>query len=65
MSEVIKNRLKESVGKDIEVFLHNSFRYFGKLTNFDETYIEILDYKSNSYKILKIEDIKDAEVKIK
>ena len=63
MSEIMKNRLKKSKGKEIKIFLMNNFRYFGLLKDFDEKYVEILDYKSNSYKIIEIENIKDLEVK--
>jgi len=63
MSEIIKKRVSESIGKDIKIFLHNGFRYAGKVTNCDEKYIELLDYKSSSYKIVEISDVKDLEVK--
>lgn len=62
MSEIINKRVSKSVGKDIKIFLHNGWRYAGKVTNYDEKYIEILDYKTNSYKIIEIVDIKDLEV---
>lgn len=63
MSELIKERVKNSVGKVAKIFLHNGFRYEGKITNFDEQYVEILDFKTNSYKIIQFIDIKDMEVK--
>jgi len=63
MSEIIKERVKNSIGKYIKVFLMNGFRYAGKLTNYDNKYIEILDVVSSSFKLLLIEDIKDMEVK--
>jgi len=63
MSEIIKKRISESIGKDIKIFLNNGWRYAGKITNSDEKCIEILDYKTNSYKIINILDIKDCEVK--
>ena len=63
MSEIIIKRLKESEGKEIKVFLNNDFHYTGKLLNSDDTYLEILDYKINSIKILKIVDIKDLEMR--
>ena len=63
MSEIIRKRLERSKGKDIEIFLHSNFRYFGKLKDFDEKYVEIFDYRSNSYKIIEILDIKELEVK--
>lgn len=63
MSDIIINRLKESEGKEIKIFLNSGFHYTGKLLNSDETYLEILDFKIDAIKILKIEDIKDMEVK--
>ena len=62
MSEIIKKRVSESVGKEIKIFLYNGFRYAGEITNFDEKYVELLDYKTSSYKIINFEDIKDCEV---
>ena len=62
MSEIIKKRVSESIGKEIKIFLHNGYRYAGKITGCDENYIEILDYRSNAYKIIEISDVKDLEV---
>ncbi len=63
MSEIIKERLRESLGKVILVFTLNNFRFEGKLTNIDETYLEMLDFKTNSYKIIELNQIKDMEVR--
>lgn len=64
MSEILITRLKASIGKESEIFLHNGFRYFGKITNCDDTHLEILDYKSNSYKIIEIVNINDVNISI-
>jgi hypothetical protein len=64
MSELIKKRVSESVGKKTKIFLHNGFRYEGKITNHDEKYIEIIDFRSGAYKIIDFEDIKDCEVEV-
>lgn len=64
MREILKKRASESIGKTIKIFLNNGWRYEGKVTGSDEEYIEIVDYKTSSYKIIKFEDIKDLEVKI-
>lgn len=63
MSEIIRKRVMESLGKETRIFLNNGWRYAGKITNCDEDYVEILDHKTNSYKIIKFIDIKDCEVK--
>ena len=62
MSEIIKHRVSESVGKEAKIFLHNGYRYAGKITNFDDKYVEIIDFKSGAYKIIEFCDIKDIEV---
>ena len=63
MNEIMRKRLKESLGKTILIFLNNNFRYEGKLTGSDERYIEMLDFKTNSYKVIAIKEVKDLEVK--
>lgn len=63
MSELISERIKNSVGKTILIFLHNNFRYEGKVTGCDEIFLEILDFKTNSYKIIALNEIKEVEVK--
>jgi sRNA-binding regulator protein Hfq len=63
MSDIMIQRLKESEGKEIKLFLHNGFKYEGKLTNSDEKYVEIFDYKTKSYIIKEIIDIRNIEVK--
>jgi len=63
MSDVLKKRLSESLGKDVKLFLHNGFKYEGKLTNCDDKYVEILDYKTRSYIIKEIVDVRNVEVR--
>jgi len=62
MSDVLKNRLRESEGKTITIFLHNNFRFTGKCLGSDENYVEILDYKIDKIKVIDISEIKDLEV---
>lgn len=62
MSDIVKERVENSIGKIAKVFLHNGFRYEGKITNSDEQYVEILDFKTNAYKLIQFIDIKDCEV---
>ncbi len=59
----MNERLKESVGKTIKIFLINNFHYEGKLTNLDETFLELLDFKTNSYKLIRVREIKEIEVR--
>lgn len=62
MSEVIKKRLKESVNSSAKVFLHNGFRYEGKITNCDDKYVELLE-SGRGYKIIEIENISEVDIK--
>ena len=59
----MKKRIIESVGKDAKIVLQNNFIYAGKITGCDETHLEILDYKSESYHVFDMTNIKDCEVK--
>lgn len=61
MSEVIRQRLNESVGGYAKIFLKNGFKFEGKITNLDDKYIELLEPRG--YKILLLEEISDAEIK--
>jgi len=63
MSEIIRDRVMNSIGKVAKIFLHNGFRYEGKITNADNEFIELLDFRTNAYKIINLKDIKDMEVK--
>lgn len=63
MNELIKKRVKENKGKEVLIFLHNNFRYEGKLTDADDRCLEILDFKSKSYHIIEFSEIKQIEVK--
>ena len=63
MSEIIKERVKNSIGKVAKIFLHNGFRYEGKITNSDEQYFEIFDIKSSAYKIIQFSDVNDMEIR--
>ncbi len=63
MNELIKDRLKKSIQKRCEVFLNNGFRYSGIITNCDETWLELLEYKIKGYKLIRIEDINNIDIK--
>jgi len=63
MSEIIRDRVMNSIGKVAKIFLYNGFRYEGKITNADNEFIELLDFRTNAYKIINLKDIKDMEVK--
>jgi small nuclear ribonucleoprotein (snRNP)-like protein len=63
MEDIMKKRIIESVGKEVKIVLQNNFIYAGKITGCDDTHLEILDYKTNSYHVFDLNNIKDCEVK--
>jgi len=63
MEDIMKKRIIESVGKDVKIVLQNNFIYAGKITGCDDSHLEILDYKTNSYHVFDLGNIKDCEVK--
>lgn len=64
MEDIMKKRLIESVGKTIKIVLKsNGWKYEGKLVNFDDKYIELLDFVSSSYKVIDVVDVLNLEVK--
>ncbi len=62
MNELINQRIKQSIGKYVKIFLKNGFRYEGKITNSDDNYVEILEEKG--YKIIQLVDISHLDVPI-
>lgn len=48
--------------QNIKVFMTNGFCWRGKLTAVCNDFFEILDFKTNSKKILRLNDVKDVEV---
>lgn len=62
MSEMVRDRLRKSVGKVITIYLNNGFRYSGKLTGCDDEFVEILDSKLDAFKIINLHEVKDMEI---
>jgi small nuclear ribonucleoprotein (snRNP)-like protein len=56
---IITERLKKNKGKKIKVFLTNGFKFEGKITGCDEDFLEIVDFVTESFKIINISDIRD------
>lgn len=48
--------------KNLKVFLKNGFKYEGRLKAICEDFLDILDFKLGTSKIIRIEDIADLEV---
>lgn len=60
MSDIVIERLKNSVGMHVIVFLNNGFRFEGKITGCDDSHLEILEPRG--YKIIKIIEISDLDL---
>lgn len=60
MNELIKKRLTN--GTTIKVFMKNNFYFNGKVTGVDETFLEILDSKTRSYRIIELNEISNIEL---
>jgi len=63
MSEIIIQRVKQSIGKYVTIFLKNGFRYEGKITNCDDKYAEIFREKYG-LKIIQLIDISEINIPI-
>ena len=61
MSEIIKKLVEENKSKVITLWLKNNFKFTGKLINSDETFIEILDHKTNSIRLINIDQISEIK----
>lgn len=63
MEGLIKKRLENSLGKTIVIVLKcNGWKYKGKLNSIDSNHLEILDFKTNSCKIIAIDDLSSLEI---
>lgn len=60
MSEILKKRLRESIGNKTKIFLHNGFKFEGRITNCDDKYVELLEERG--YKIIELIDISDVDI---
>ncbi len=64
VSQLVKKRLLESIGKIVTIFLkENNFCYEGKVTGCDDFYVEIINSRTGRFKIIELEQIKDLEVR--
>ena len=63
MSEIIIQRVRQSIGKFVTIFLKNGFRYSGKITNCDDKYVEVLEEK-HGLKIIQLIDISEINIPI-
>lgn len=63
VSELIKEDLKKNCGKIVLIFLNNGFRFEGLILACDEEFLKIKDFKRNSEKFIKLNEIVEAELK--
>lgn len=59
----MKERVKKNIGKVVLVFSKDNFRFEGKLTNFDDDFFEILEFKTNCFRLMRYTEIKEMEIK--
>lgn len=63
MTDIKIDRLKKSKGMVVLLRLYNNFTYTGKILGSDDSWVEILDFKSDKIMGFQIDDIKSIEVK--
>lgn len=63
ISEMVRETLKESIGKHILYFKSNGFRFEGKILGCDDIYLKYYDSKKDCIRFEKLEDIQEAELK--
>jgi sRNA-binding regulator protein Hfq len=61
VSQVIKDRIKNSIGKEAKIFLDNGYSYYGIITNCDDIYVELVS--TGKIKIVNLNDIHDATIR--
>jgi len=62
MSELLIDKLKNSIGKEGVIFLENNFRFECKIILCDDNFLEIYDTKKHFTKLIKISDIREVDL---
>jgi len=60
--DLMKNEVKENLEKTVRVVQRNNFIYTGKIINFDEKSLKILDFRSNHYHTIKFDWLEHLEI---
>jgi hypothetical protein len=60
MSELMKTKLKNSIGRTGIIYLLNNFRFEFKIIACDEEFVEISDLKKGGIRIIKISEINEV-----
>lgn len=63
MSELLINKLKDSIGKEVLIFLANNFRFECKVVRCDDTFLEIYDLRKFKSKFIRLSEITEVEIK--
>ena len=63
ISELVRETLKESIGKHILFFISNGYRFEGKILGCDDIYLKYYNSKKDCIRFQKLEDIMEAELK--
>ena len=62
MSEILLNRLKNSIGLEGIVYLVNGFRFECKIISCDDEFLEFYDTKKSRVKVVKILEISEVDL---
>lgn len=62
MSEILINRLKNSIGLEGIVYLTNGFRFECKIISCDDEFLEFYDIKKSRVKVVKISEISEVDL---
>jgi sRNA-binding regulator protein Hfq len=62
MSELLINRLKNSIGLEGIVYLVNGFRFECKIISCDGEFLEFYDTKKSRVKVIKISEISEVDL---
>jgi len=63
VSELLVNKLKNSLGLEALIFLLNGFRFESKIINCDGEFVEIYDLKKFKTKFIRVSEIAECELK--
>jgi len=62
MSELLVDKLKNSIGLQAVIFTENGFRFECKILKLDNIFLEIYDTKKSMTKLIKITEINEVNL---
>ena len=60
ISQRLLERLKNSIDKNIILFLNGNFRFEGRIISCDDEFLEFWDTKKNLTKFVKLDEISEV-----